>query len=332
MHIVKNNPMKPTLRIAKTALILGLAFTVFSTVRCSGNNQKAGNAKSENESGYDIASSELRCRDPFIYYHDAEKLYYLHVNGGGKLTYYISKDLENWKFCGESFNPEQDFWGTQDFWAPDLYEYKGRFYIFATFSSPEKKRGTSVLVADSPAGPFKPLVNGPVTPEGHQCLDGSLFIDTDGTPWLIYCREWLEVGDGQVCAMKLSDDLTHGISSPVILFKASESGWAGNVDDKASKVTDAPFIYRTDNGKLVMLWSSVSKSTGEYSIGQVFSDGNIIGPWKHDPEPVNTGGGHAMLFKNAGGQLMISYHSPNKYPEYLTLKKASVYDGGIRIE
>ena len=311
--------------ITKIALILGVVFLISTASRCN---------RPEEDTGYDIKASFLKCRDPFIYYHQPEQMYYLHVNGGGKLTYYVSKDLENWKFCGTSFSPDEDFWGKNDFWAPDLYEYKGKFYIFVTLSAPGTKRGTSVLVSDSPAGPFSPLVNKPVTPEGHQCLDGSLFIDTDGSPWLIYCREWLEVIDGQVCAMKLSDDLTHGVSEPVILFQASDAGWTGNItaNGVTGKVTDAPFIYRKDDGKLVMLWSSFQSGTGRYAIGQAFSDGDITGPWIHDPEPVKVGGGHAMLFNNSFGQLMISYHSPNNAPSFLTLQKAYIYKGRVLID
>lgn len=80
------------------------------------------------------------------------------------------------------FIAKTDFWGQQDFWAPDVYEYEGRYYLFATFSNAGVKRGTSILVSDSPKGPFTPLVNKAITPSGWMCLDGSLYIDKEGNP------------------------------------------------------------------------------------------------------------------------------------------------------
>lgn len=311
-----------------------IAVSVFSTIAMSSSGCSKQLDTNIEDPDFNIKAENLKCRDPFIYYHEPSKLYYLHVNGGGKLDYYISKDLKKWKSCGSSFVPSEDFWGKQDFWAPDLYEYNGRFYIFVTLSAPGTKRGTSILVSDSPAGPFTPLVNRPITPSDHQCLDGSLYIDTDGTPWLIYCREWLEVGDGQICAMKLSPDLKQSVSDPVILFRASSASWVGNItsNETTGKVTDAPFIYRKNDGKLIMLWSSFQAGTGRYAIGQAFSDGSVTGPWIQSTSPVKTGGGHAMLFTTSTGQLMISYHSPNTAPSYLTLKKAYLYKGSILID
>ena len=35
---------------------------------------------------YDIKAETLKCRDPFIYLHEPTGIYYLHVNGGGKIS------------------------------------------------------------------------------------------------------------------------------------------------------------------------------------------------------------------------------------------------------
>ena len=70
----------------------------------------------------------------------------------------------------------QAFWGKTDFWAPDLYYYEGKYYMFATFSGADEVRGASVLVSDKPEGPFIPLVNRPVTPNGWQALDAALLL------------------------------------------------------------------------------------------------------------------------------------------------------------
>ena len=170
-----------------------IAVSVFSTIAMSSSGCSKQLDTNIEDPDFNIKAENLKCRDPFIYYHEPSKLYYLHVNGGGKLDYYISKDLKKWKSCGSSFVPSEDFWGKQDFWAPDLYEYNGRFYIFVTLSAPGTKRGTSILVSDSPAGPFTPLVNRPITPSDHQCLDGSLYVHAPSSGFAFLDAEHLRL-------------------------------------------------------------------------------------------------------------------------------------------
>ena len=258
-------------------------------------------------------------------------MYYLHFNNNLKIRVYKSKDLSTWKDEGYSFIAKTDFWGQQDFWAPDVYEYEGRYYLFATFSNAGVKRGTSILVSDSPKGPFTPFVNKAITPSGWMCLDGSLYIDKEGNPWLLFCREWLETIDGEIYAQRLAKDLKTTEGDPYLLFKASEAPWVGSITSSGvtGNVTDAPFIYRLDDGKLIMLWSSFRKTDGKYAIGQAVSaSGDVLGPWVQEPETLNSDdGGHAMVFKDLKGRLMISYHAPNSQTEHPVITPIYIKDG-----
>ncbi|WP_129717623.1 glycoside hydrolase family 43 protein [Pedobacter sp. SYP-B3415] len=283
---------------------------------------------------YPIPVQRLRVRDPFILKDEASKAYYLNVSTGSGFKTYSSKDLLNWRDDGSSFTPGSDFWGKSDFWAPDTYFYKGKYYIFATFSGSTAKRGTSVLISDKPGGPFQPLVNQAVTPADWMALDGSLYIDDENKPWILYCREWLEVTDGQVVAQRLSEDLKNASGEPVVLFSAGQAGWTGTITygSKVGYVSDAPFIYRAKNGELLMTWSSFTK-TGKYAIGLSRStSGTIAGPWLHDAAPLNDDdGGHAMLFNDFSGQLTISYHAPNSLTEHAVVYKVSENNGKLLI-
>lgn len=283
---------------------------------------------------FDIAGVTLKCRDPFIFYDEQTELYYLQVNGGGKIVCYISEDLRWWRNHCVSFTPDKDFWGKADFWAPDMFFYRDKYYILATFSAPGKKRGTSFLVSDKPEGPYAPLVNGPITPSDQMCLDATLYIDENGDPWLIYCHEWVEAIDGEVCAAPLTEDLKALKEEPTLLFKASQATWVGNTTsgDITGKVTDAPFIFQGNDGKLMMIWSSFRADNGRYAVGMAYSEGGVKGPWTQSSSPVVTGGGHAMLFDTKEGRMMISYHSPNTSPSYLTLKKAYIYEDSLIVE
>lgn len=145
-------------------------------------------ATSSAEPDYPLNLSDMRIRDPFILANAADSTYYMHANSGkGSFICFASKDLRRWRHCGESFIPAPDFWGKRDFWAPKIYHYRDRFYLIASFYSQAQHRGISILVSDYPDRGFQPLVNAPITPTGWLCLDGTLYIDKDGSPWLIYC-------------------------------------------------------------------------------------------------------------------------------------------------
>jgi arabinan endo-1,5-alpha-L-arabinosidase len=189
--------------------------------------------------------------------------------------------------------------------------------MFISFKAEGVRRGTQILAADHPQGPFLPISDAPITPADWECLDGTLFVDAHDHPWIVFCHEWVQVGDGEICALRLSGDLKTAIGQPQLLFRASEAPWALEINSKNRKgyVTDGPFLYRLANGDLVMLWSSFS--TGGYTVGVARStSGDILGPWQQVPDPLHAGdGGHCMMFRGFDGQLWLTFHSPNPTPD-----------------
>ena len=94
--------------------------------------------------------------------------------------------------------------------------------MLATFTGGDGHRGTQILRATDALGPYEPWSDGPVTPDGWACLDGTLHIDNAG-PWLVFCHEFIQCGDGEVCAMPLTADLRTSAGDAVRLFRASEA-------------------------------------------------------------------------------------------------------------
>lgn len=270
---------------------------------------------------------EISIRDPFILPCEEEKAYYLFGTTAGaqypKAGFYHFKsyDLEEWEGPFESFIPDDSFWSHQDYWAPEVHAYKGKYYMFATFKSETRHRGTQILVSDTPGGLFQPLTAGPVTPSDWECLDGTLYVEEDGTPYIVFCHEWTQIRDGEIAAMPLTADLKTAAGEPVVLFKASESGWSCEFPGRGEYVTDGPFLFRHD-GKLKMLWSSFRN--GEYAMGCAYStNGRISGEWLQEEELIFTeDGGHGMLFEAFDGKKYFSLHRPNCAPEHPILLEA----------
>ena len=48
----------------------------------------------------------------------------------------------------------------------------------------------------------------PIVDRSVMTLDGTLFVDAGGKPWLVYAHEWVQIGDGTIEAMPLKDDLS----------------------------------------------------------------------------------------------------------------------------
>lgn len=120
--------------------------------------------------------------------------------------------------------------------------------MLASFKSDVACRVVQILVSDTPYGRFIPLTDKPITPQNWECLDGTLYIDKSGNPYMIFCHEWVQVHNGEIYAVKLSRDLKCAVSEPFLLFKASEPVWAPK--GKEDYVTDGPFMYRTESGGL----------------------------------------------------------------------------------
>lgn len=271
-----------------------------------------------------LKTSDIHLRDPFVLPVEAERQYYLYGTTGAHawtesaagFDYYTSPDLERWQGPFPAFRPPAGFWADRNFWAPEVHVYRGACYLFASFKAEGVRRGTQILAADSPQGPFVPISDGPVTPREWECLDGTLFVDAHGGPWMVFCHEWVQVGDGEICALRLSDDLASASEEPRLLFRASEAPWAQPISSKGRHgyVTDGPWLHRLASGALILLWSSFG--AGGYTIGQARSaSGDISGPWQQLPEPLYAGdGGHCMVFRAFDGGLWLAFHRPNQSP------------------
>ncbi|MDR1722750.1 MAG: glycoside hydrolase family 43 protein [Tannerella sp.] len=279
--------------------------------------------------GQTLKIEDIYIRDPFIVADKSKGVYYMYGSLSqkgskgqtlGGVAAYKSKDLKNWEGPQQVFVVPENNWITGGVWAPEVHEYKGRYYLFATINSEiewQKRRkdwanfthrGTQIFHADSPEGPFKPFGVTPHTPLDFMALDGTLWVE-DGTPYMVFCHEWVQVTDGMMDVVELAPDLSKPVGQPIRLFCASAAPWAP--EERKNYVTDGPFLYHTKSGKLLMIWSSFSKDG--YAIGTAESaTGKIIGPWIQHPDPLfNSNGGHGMIFSAFDGRLCIVFHQPN---------------------
>ena len=270
-------------------------------------------AAKDRDMTYSLTVDDFSIRDPFVLLDGG--LYYMYGTcATDKPGYgcFVSEDLKHWAGPFNVFTADDGFDGADNFWAPECHRYGGAYYLFATYRSRTTgRRGVSVFRAASPMGPFSEISDGHVTPHGQDCIDGTLYVE-DGRPYMIYVREWTGTDDGvgRMTAAALSDDLSHFIAKPRDLFRADDPAW------KPRRVTDGPVLYKSRTGKLLMLWSNVSKDG--YCVG-IAAANRLHGLWRQqyarlyakDDKRHELDGGHGMLFKDKDGRLLLCIHSPN---------------------
>lgn len=272
--------------------------------------------------------TEINIRDPFMLVW--EGTYYLYGTRGptcwGKadgFDVYVGKDLENWDGPFEIFHNDGSFWADRNYWAPEVFRYREQFFLMASFKAEGRRRGTQILVSDSPAGPFIPVSDDPVTPGNWECLDGTFYVEDD-QPYMVFCHEHRQVVDGEICMIPLTADLKSAAGKPELLFRASQCPYVESIE-QGHLVTDGPFLYRCAQGELLMLWSTFG--TEGYLLAVARSEsGRIKGPWIQDEKPLfEKDGGHGMIFNGLDGKIYLTLHAPNETqkerPVFLPLRE-----------
>ncbi|MBE6891011.1 MAG: hypothetical protein E7481_03175 [Ruminococcaceae bacterium] len=258
-------------------------------------------------------------RDPCVVY-DGEKYYMYGTGLASGLGYgcVTSDDLKTWSEPFNVYTFPEEIGAQGDCWAPECHYYNGNYYLFATYRGSNGLRGCSIFKSETPAGPFEIITDGHITSSEWHAIDATLYVDENGDPWIVYVREWVsapnETGTFEVA--RLSDDLTEIISEPIEIFNAKAPYWSD------SRVTDGCWVYKMKStGSLIMLWSSFD--VDGYNVGMARSEsGNILGPWEQITTRLYSyqysqtyDGGHASIFTNKDGQMMISFHGPNSSTE-----------------
>ncbi len=239
----------------------------------------------------------IRLSDPFILADKNTSTYYMTGTGG---LLWKSKDLKKWTGPFVVAKTDSTSWmGAHPMiWAAEIHYYKGRYYYFATFTNRNVKidtvkgnvierRACHVLVSDKAEGPYIPFGDPVYLPANKPTLDATFWIDNDGKPYMIYCHEWLQNWNGTV-------------------EKIEEKDENGNI--VPNKVTDGPFLFRTQTGKLGMIWTSWVFDV--YTQGVAYSQsGTLNGSWIQEKVPVTPPDfGHGMLFRTFEGKLLMVLH------------------------
>ena len=245
------------------------------------------------------------CADPVVKLFDGT--YYLYctytLRSPGRVSgirLFTSKDLVNWEDRGFAIT-NADSWGRRGFWAPDIVEKDGMYYLY--YAAEER---LCVATADTPFGPFKQKEQKPIEPDSIK-IDGHAFRDDDGQYYLYY----VHFADGnEIWGGKLNDDMMSVDEDSLRMMVRPDEPW----EQDMGKVTEGPEIVK-HKGTYYLTYSGSHFKSPEYAVGYATSK-SPLGPWKkyeYNPIMKSTsyahGTAHHTITRSPDGkEMFIVYH------------------------
>lgn len=252
--------------------------------------------------------------DPFILVHEGMYYHYSTSSKDG-FKVYTSTNLKNWEMNGYCYRDSKV--GIGDFWAPEVYFYNNRFYLFFTSKNKAQNRlMLSVAVADDPLGPFIDVSDRPTFDFGYAAIDAHVFFDDDGRIYMYYAKDCSEnivddIHTSQIYAVELTDDLIHTIGDPVLVLtpegphEQRQPNWQWNEGPFMLKEGDTYFLSYSSNFFQSKHYS-VSYATSNLPFGpfQKAKENPILA---YIPNEIS-GPGHNAYFTALDGTPMTAFH------------------------
>ena len=296
-----------------------LLSTLFSIIFLGSVNAQTTDNKLESMGTY-VNPMKVQFGDPFVLH--TNNMYFMYGTGGEAkqgFAAYSSKDLVNWKQEGQVyFNNNKNGWSNPKakwegaFWAPEVYEVKGKFYLFYSAqwnvnpANEEENFRIGVAVANKPTGPFIDLFNRPVFDPGYPVIDANVLFDTNGKIYLYYSRVaykhpvesevaamarkngWFkEIEESWVYGIELKPDFSGVIGEPKLMLQPpmglsdKQSEWESR-SVTAKKVnrrwTEGSVAFKKD-GIYYLMYSANNFEGQYYAIGYATAT-SPLGPYK----------------------------------------------------
>lgn len=285
---------------------------------------------------------DIKMGDPYILL-ASDGNYYMYgtTDGDNGFSAYKSADLKDWSPVGVVYEGhKENSWTTDCFWAPEVYERDGKYYML--FSSNTKENPNNdlevfrigVAVSDSPEGPFEDMYDRPIFDPGYPIIDGDVFFDEDGRCYLYYSRccykhavesevsKWArenglfdEIEESWVYGVELKPDFSGVIGEPQLMLcppatmSDAQSEWESRsvtCGEANRRWTEGSFLIKKD-GIYYMMYSANFFGGENYAIGYATAT-SPLGPYTKSPD-------NPLLQKNTeeGGDITGVGHNSITY-------------------
>jgi beta-xylosidase len=243
----------------------------------------------------------------------------------------FSKDLKRWELVGGAVQSDLKC----SFWAPEVVERDGKFYIFYSCGGEQGVgQTTRVAIADKPEGPFIPA-GAPLFPSLPFSIDASPFHDPVSGDWfLFFSRDFLNGNAGTGIAMcGLGPDMKP-LTQPKTILRGSRDWqvyernrhWYNKTWRTWYTLEGTKVVYH--EGRYVLFYSGGNWQTKGYGVNYAVAE-QVQGPYKPANDPSGAallrsgmaglrGPGHNSVFTGLDGRQYIVFHAWN---EDLTMRQ-----------
>jgi xylan 1,4-beta-xylosidase len=235
-----------------------------------------------------------------------------------------SRDLVNWEVISAVFDA-RPAWAVGDFWAPEISEYHGRYFVYYTGRKKHGPLCVAVASAPNPSGPYTDY--GPLVCQEIGSIDPMAVVDEDGSRYLI----WKEDGNSRhqptpIWAQRLNEDGTKLVGSKKELIRNDPKSWEGGIVEGA-------FILRHD-GWFYLFYSgnACCGRSCHYAMG-VARSRNLFGTWEKNPSnPILAENqtwqcpGHGSIVSDERGRNFLLYHAYQKSEEAFSIGREAMLD------
>jgi xylan 1,4-beta-xylosidase len=217
-----------------------------------------------------------------------------------------SRDLVSWTLEGSVFE-DPPAWSAGSYWAPEISEYRGKFFLYYTARKKNGPLCVAVATAKRPQGPWAD--RGPLVCQDAGSIDASAATGEDGHRYLV----WKEDGNSRkqptpLWLQPFSDDGTMLTGTPAEILR-NEAPWEKNL-------VEGPFILQRD-GWFYLFYSAAGccGRSCDYRLG-VARARKIAGPYDRNPSnPILQGNddwkcpGHGSLVGLSDRRTFLLYHA-----------------------
>ncbi|TVY05697.1 glycoside hydrolase family 43 protein [Paenibacillus cremeus] len=214
----------------------------------------------------------------------------------------------------------EDSWGFRQFWAPEVVQRDGKFYMYYTARWKEKDSlRIGAAIADHPAGPFIDVYDRPMFDFGYAAIDAHILFDDDGRMYMYYSRDCSEnVANGRfeshIYGLELADDMITVQVEGICLCQPDQE-WEMKSLSRGQQWNEGPFVLKRE-GLYYLMYSANFFGGHDYSVGYATAK-HPLGPfvkYEHNPvlvsdrEEISGPGHHSVIASPDGTELFIVYH------------------------
>jgi len=265
--------------------------------------------------------------DPYVLKYQGQ--YYLYATSDFDGFYvWSSRNLNTWSAPMVCYRKTSACFGEQRFWAPEVYEWDEKFYMYYTADwkiTNEENLRIGVAVSDKPTGPFADVYDTPMFDAGFPVLDAHVLKDGE-QDYLLFsrageCNIVNGAKEADIYLLKLNPDHV-SVSGEAILLITPEEQYEKQNHDMNQYWVEGPFVVK-NSGRYHLMYSANYYGSSAYCICCAVSD-SPEGPYaKYIDNPIIesskaiSGPGHNSVVEALDGKgsvCVFHVHSDAQYP------------------